>query len=294
MVKGKGARGPAPAPGEAKARPDRAAPFPKAAPFPRAAPSRKPARRVALPVVASQAPLAAAQPLAAGGFSEWLRVTRTSHNQQREVAVPCAECRACCHSSLFIHIAPDERDTLAHIAPGLLFPAPGAPPGHLLMGYDRHGRCPMLTDAGCSIYEHRPRTCRAFDCRTVAATNMVLDQAQHAIAEQARRWRFEHPLPEDERQHAAVRAAAAFLVERGPQLLPDALPSHPLQLARLAIRIFELFCAPGTTEDAARPSDAELASAILRAMASHTAPAAAAAPARARASSVKRARPSRS
>lgn len=236
-------------------------------------------------------PAAAAEPLPAGGFAEWLCVTRVSREQRRDVAVPCGECRACCHSSLFIHIAPDERDTLAHIAPDLLFPAPGAPPGHLLMGYDRHGRCPMLTADGCSIYEHRPRTCRDFDCRTVAATGVALEETQRAIAEQARRWRFDHPLPEDEQQLGAVRAAAAFLLERGPQLLPGALPSHPLQLALLAIAVYEVFIEPGAAQP--RPSDAELANAVLRAMARPSQPTNAA-PARARATSVKREPASRS
>lgn len=222
------------------------------------------ARRVKLPI----AP--ATEPLPAGDFAEWLRVTRDAREQQRAVDVPCGECTACCRSSLFILIAPDERDTLAHIAPELLFPAPGAAPGHVVMGFDRQGRCPMLSAAGCSIYEHRPRTCRNFDCRAVAATGVLLDEAQHAIGEQARRWRFAHPLPEDERQHAAVRAAAAFLSERGPELLPDSLPSHPLQLAMLATRVYEVFYAPAEAPGEARLSDTELASAILSAITRHS------------------------
>jgi Fe-S-cluster containining protein len=215
--------------------------------------------------------MAPAEPLPAGSFSAWLRALRSARQEQRDVDVPCGECTACCRSSLFIHIAPEERETLARIDPALLFPAPGAPPGHVLMGYDRHGRCPQLSTSGCTIYEHRPRTCRDFDCRTVAATAIALDQAQHAIAEQARRWRFDPPAPEDEEQQAAVRAAGAFLVERGPDLLPEALPAHPLQLAMLALRVHEVFLAlHGSTGDA-RPPDTELARAILAAMARHTA-----------------------
>jgi hypothetical protein len=97
----------------------------------------------------------------------------------------------------------------------------------------------------------------------VAATALVLDGAQQAIAEQAQRWRFEYPTPEDDRQRAAVRAAAEFLVERGPELLPESLPSHPLQLALLALRVYEVFDAPGET----RPSEAELARGISKALA---------------------------
>ncbi len=236
-------------------------------------------RRVALPLASASAAVPA------GDFSEWLRSTRGAREQQRDVDVPCGECTACCRSSLFIHIGPDEHDTLAHIDRALLFPAPGAPPGHVLMGYDRQGRCPMLSASGCSIYEHRPRTCRDFDCRAVAATGLALDEAQRAIAEQARRWRFEHPTSQAEREHAAVSAAATFLLERGPALLPGALPSHPLQLALLAIRVYHVF-ASESGDDGERPSDAELARAVLTAMSQRQESAAAPA---ARATSVKRA-----
>ena len=30
------------------------------------------------------------------------------------------------------------------------------------MGYDERGHCPMLVDGDCSIYDHRPRTCRMY------------------------------------------------------------------------------------------------------------------------------------
>jgi hypothetical protein len=125
----------------------------------------------------------------------------------------------------------------------------------------------MLKDSGCSIYEHRPRTCRDFDCRTLAATTLVLDHAQQAIAEQAQRWRFEYPRDEDDRQHVAVRATAAFLLERGPELLPGLLPSHPLQLAMLAVCVYDVLYALGDGSQQTRPPDDELARAILTAMA---------------------------
>jgi uncharacterized protein len=106
--------------------------------------------------------------------------------------VPCAGCTACCEASQFIHVAPDETDALAHIPRALLFPAPGAPAGHLVMGYDERGRCPMLGADGCTIYEHRPRTCRTYDCRVFAATGVTpTGPGQAAIAERAARWRFD-------------------------------------------------------------------------------------------------------
>jgi Fe-S-cluster containining protein len=123
--------------------------------------------------------------------------------------VPCGGCTACCRSSQFVHIAPDETDTLAHISPDLLFPAPRMPGGHLLLGYDERGHCPMLVDDRCSIYEHRPRTCRTYDCRVFTAAGV--DPDQPAIAERTRRWRFDYPTDVDREEQAAVLAAAAQL-----------------------------------------------------------------------------------
>src|SRR5262249_465616 len=111
------------------------------------------------------------QELPAGEFSSWLRLTRRALQLKNIGAdVPCGECNACCGSSYFIHIKPEETQTLNRIPKALLFPAPGLPKGNVLMGYNEKGECPMLIDNKCSIYEHRPQTCRDFDCRIFAAT----------------------------------------------------------------------------------------------------------------------------
>src|SRR5689334_12051664 len=99
--------------------------------------------------------------------------------------VPCGACTACCTASQFVHIGPDEADALAHIPAELLFPAPGLPRGHVLLGYDEHGRCPMLVDDGCSIYAHRPQTCRTYDCRVLPAAGVAADEDQPGVARQA-------------------------------------------------------------------------------------------------------------
>jgi Fe-S-cluster containining protein len=81
------------------------------------------------------------------------------------------------------------------------------------MGYDEHGRCPMLTTDGCSIYEHRPRTCRTYDCRVFPATGLAPDDDQVLIAARAARWGFSFPAAEDREAHAAVRAASAAALQ---------------------------------------------------------------------------------
>src|ERR1044072_724626 len=99
---------------------------------------------------------------------------------ETDADVPCGDCSACCTSSQFVPIGPDETDTLAHIPAELLFPAPGRDKGVVLRPYDERAHCRMLVDGRCSIYEHRPRTCRTYDCRIFAATRPEGDAAAGA------------------------------------------------------------------------------------------------------------------
>ena len=140
----------------------------------------------------------------------WLDEMRAALDLERDADVPCGSCTACCTSSQFVHIDADETDALAHIPPQLLFPAPRAPRGTMLLGYDDEGRCPMLGEHGCSIYEHRPRTCRTYDCRVFAATGIEPDSTQPAIAERVRQWVFESVDERDAAARDALAAAAAF------------------------------------------------------------------------------------
>lgn len=144
--------------------------------------------------------------LDAGDFSKWLIDIRAALRGERTARVPCGSCTACCTSSQFVHVDPDETDALRHIPPGLLFPAPGKPRGHVVLPYDEQGHCPMLVRGQCSIYEHRPRTCRSYDCRVFAATGVEVDKP--AIARQARRWKFTYPEAGDLALHEAVRSLA--------------------------------------------------------------------------------------
>ena len=180
--------------------------------------------------------------LPAGDFSSWLSELQRALRGERSSDVPCDGCTACCKSSQFIHIAPDEADTLAHVPGELLFPAPGLPDGHVLMGYDERGHCPMLIDDRCSIYEHRPRTCRTYDCRVLPAAGLELDDERKAlISRRARRWRFSFPGDDDRNGHEAVRAAARFLGEHQAEFGSGEIPSDPTQLAVLAIEAHDTF-----------------------------------------------------
>ena len=184
--------------------------------------------------------------LDAGDLASWIDGTKSALRGERSADVPCGTCTACCTSSQFVHIGPDETSTLERIPPELLFPAPLMPPGHVLLGYDERGHCPMLVDDRCSIYEHRPRTCRTYDCRVFAATGTQPEGAEkEAIASRVRRWRFRHSKPSDLVRHEALRAAAAYLAEHPEVLVHAEAPSRTTQRAALAIEIHELFLEAG-------------------------------------------------
>ncbi len=180
--------------------------------------------------------------LAAGDFASWLAESRAAQADDRAIAVPCGDCRACCTSALFVHVGPDESQTLARVPAELLFPAPDMPRGHLVMGYDERGHCPMFRDGECSIYEDRPRTCRQFDCRVFAAAGV--EAARPAIAKRARRWSFAYAGQRGRALHDASRAAAAHLREHPECFADGADPANPAHLALLAVETCEQYLDP--------------------------------------------------
>lgn len=170
---------------------------------------------------------------------------------------------------MFIHIGPEETQTLKRIPKALLFAAPGFPKGHVVMGYNPKGECPMLIDGACSIYEHRPQTCRAYDCRVLAATaTEPTDGSMVEIAERVRRWEFETLTEQTNSEHRAVLAAASFLREQAKRFPAGALPSHPFQLAVVAIKVYQIFAKSdrGTGEGARGRADTEIVEEILQAI----------------------------
>jgi hypothetical protein len=170
--------------------------------------------------------------LPAGTFLLWLAAIRAAIREGQDSDVPCAGCTACCTSGQFVHIAPDETDTLAHIPGALLVPAPRQPPGHMVLGHDERGHCPMLIDGKCSIYQHRPRSCRTYDCRVFAATGVEVADDMPQLGRRVRRWQFDHPTPADGVEHEAARAAGRYVEQR-----TDLARLNPTQRAVLALEM---------------------------------------------------------
>jgi uncharacterized protein len=161
----------------------------------------------------------------AGEFGSWLSAFRGSRHEGDPVDVPCDGCTACCRSGKLIPVEPDEAAALAHIAADCLVPMPGQPARRVLK-HDDAGRCSQLTAQGCSVYAHRPRACRMYDCRIFAAACVRADSP--LIAERAQHWRFSYASADSRERHAAVRMAAVALGFPGGLSSPISPTQHAL------------------------------------------------------------------
>jgi hypothetical protein len=96
----------------------------------------------------------------------------------------------------------------------------------------------MLIENRCSIYEHRPRTCRSYDCRIFAAAGLELDEAEKVgIVDRVRQWRFTFASTTDAVRRQSVVEAAAYL-DTHRELFPDA--AGPATVTALALEAIEL------------------------------------------------------
>lgn len=78
-----------------------------------------------------------------------------------DAIVPCGDCRACCRNWQAIVLMPEDigrypYDTVQPLQCSDLPP---------MLKHTEDGSCIYLGVDGCTIWEHRPTLCRAFDCR---------------------------------------------------------------------------------------------------------------------------------
>ncbi len=177
----------------------------------------------------------------AGDFSTWLGATKLALKNRAATDVTCGTCNGCCKSSYFIQIEPDEATALAAIPSDLLFPMPGGAKGHMLMGYNEQGTCPMLVDEQCSIYEQRPRTCRQYDCRVFAACEIDAGGDEKAeVNQRVKQWSFSYADETAKATQAALTSTAKFL-HTHPQCFSDGNVPVATQVALLAIKLHRTF-----------------------------------------------------
>ncbi|HUQ11510.1 MAG TPA: YkgJ family cysteine cluster protein [Steroidobacteraceae bacterium] len=201
-----------------------------------------------------------AAPLPAGDFSDWLRAMRRALAGEGEMDVACGDCRGCCVSSYYVKVRDREADAIASIGASIgdrgLEPGPA---GSRLMGFHANGHCLMLRDGNCSIYQHRPETCRTYDCRVFTAAGMNAGPDKPVINERVARWEFNFPTDGDREEQRAVAAAATFLRQHPVRFPGGHVPSRPSEVAVLAIKAYEVFL---DSPD----NDAELRTALIDAV----------------------------
>jgi hypothetical protein len=187
--------------------------------------------------------------LPAGDFSEWLRAMRSALAGGPGMDVACGDCVGCCTSSYYIRVRPAESEALQRIPAALLGDSPGDPTGTRLMGFDARGHCPMFREGGCSIYSHRPDTCRTYDCRVLTAAGLDAGAGRDVINARVARWRFAYPQPGDVEEQRAVRAAAAFLRQHPVRLPGGRVPSRPTDIAVTAVKSYQVFMGPAARHE---------------------------------------------
>ena len=193
---------------------------------------------------------------AAGPFSQWLRAMRAALAGSAAMDVACGDCRGCCTSSYFIKVRAHEAVTIEKIGADKLRAAPGSTNGELLMGYDAQGHCHMFANGGCSIYQHRPETCRTYDCRVFTAAGMNAGPDRSVINDRIASWQFEYRTPRDTQEHRAVTAAANYLRQHPVRFPGGRVPSRASEIAVLAVKSYEVFMDRPET-------DAEISAAIV-------------------------------
>lgn len=86
-----------------------------------------------------------------------------------EIDVPCGTCTLCCER-LTPNLTPEEISSglypLSLTQPSAEQLAENPKLGPIVtLHRHRNGGCAMFVDGACTIYAHRPRACRQFDCR---------------------------------------------------------------------------------------------------------------------------------
>jgi Fe-S-cluster containining protein len=190
--------------------------------------------------------------VAAGPFGAWLDDMRAVLRGERIADVPCGDCVGCCVSSYPIPLRSTDRVALERVPAGHLHLPMASGGGLARMGYREDGSCPMLSTAGCSIYNDRPQTCRDYDCRIYAAAGVLPDGQRPIIQARVLAWQFTCANAEEAAKAAAVRRAAEFIRLRSAQFPAAMRAGSATAAAVLAVKTYGMFMdadlAPGNGE----------------------------------------------
>ncbi len=187
----------------------------------------------------------------AGDFLQWLSEITASIQTGSQMHVPCGDCRGCCGAGRFIPVSADDHVARKAIPSRFLVKSVAIDDGSLLMGYTRSGHCPMFVGGNCSIYSRRPVTCGQFDCRILAAAGCELDgRWSERVNDRVRCWRFTHASEHSHTVARSVKAAAAFIANNARVFPGGRVPTDPLQLSILALKVHPVFLSGAPSEPA--------------------------------------------
>jgi uncharacterized protein len=181
----------------------------------------------------------------AGPFGAWLAAARAALRGDVGLDVPCGDCTGCCTSGYSIQLRPADARALAVVPAEWLVDSAGFAPGQKTLAPRADGTCRMLERGRCTIYAARPQTCLDYDCRVFAAAGIDAGGDDKAVINRrVRDWRFDYPAEDDRRAHAAVRAAAAFIRRVGDGSAGIRVPTAPMGVAVLAVKVSDVFLDP--------------------------------------------------
>ena len=183
----------------------------------------------------------AAAAVPAGTFGDWLADMRAVLRGQRDADVPCGDCVGCCVSKYVIPLRPADSRVLESIPDRYLMIERGENGIRYQMKFREDGTCPLFCQGKCSVYQHRPRTCRDYDCRVYAATGLVPDGDRPVIGERVAAWRFSYRTEDERRDARAVRRAAEFIRSSGTVLPAQLRLDSSAAVAVLAVKVYPVF-----------------------------------------------------
>ena len=186
----------------------------------------------------------------AGDFGSWIQA-RLDQVASNDVAVACGDCTACCTTFEGINIGHDETETLAAISSFHLREDTRFANGAKILIANPDRTCPMLVRGKCSIYPVRPHACRAFDCRSLAAADLIDTEGPGAaLGARADQWVFTYD-DESKKRQLAVLDAVEFIHRHNVAFRSRGFTYDPTVTATQAIRIHALFLVgKPTTQDA--------------------------------------------
>ena len=95
-------------------------------------------------------------------------VAADKRGEKPAAKVPCDGCTTCCyHDNVDVHPEDEDPEDLAHLD------IVRAADGTAALRKRDDGACVHLGPTGCTVYHHRPRACRSYDCRLPALVGMV-------------------------------------------------------------------------------------------------------------------------